>query len=240
MYIAKKEGLFGSVKSSTLKISKDLNISQQTISRKLREMENKGLITRQASPKGLTISLDNKARDTLQRNYQNLSQIFKTKKTAITGIVQKGIGEGSYYVSQKQYQEQFKEKLGFNAYTGTLNLKINKEELAKLLANKEPTKITEFTTKTRTFGSITAFKIKILSNSKNSKGLENSKNHPKSKILECDQKSKAFPTFQSNNTESAIVIPERTRHEKDIIEVIAPVNLRESLNITDNDKVKIS
>ena len=203
IYIAKKEGLFGSLKSSTLKISKDLNISQQTISRKLREMENKELITRLASPNGLTVSLDNTGREFLQKNYQELSQIFKAKKTTITGIIQSGIGEGAYYVSQKQYQLQFKEKLGFNAFSGTLNLKINKEELAQFLGNKQLIKINGFATKTRSFGSITVYKTKI------------------------------------NNIEAAIVKPERARHAEDIIEIIAPVNLRDSLKLNDNDKVKI-
>ncbi len=203
-YIAKKEGFFGSLKSSTLKISKEMGISQQTISRKLREMENKGLITRLASPNGLRVSLDNKGREFLQRNYQELSQIFKIKKTAIIGTVQKGIEEGAYYVSQKQYQEQFKAKLGFNAFPGTLNLNIGKEELAQFLANKQIIKINGFTTKKRSFGALSCYKIKI------------------------------------NNMEAAIVKPERARHPEDIIEIIAPLNLRDSLKLEDNDKVKLS
>lgn len=203
LYIAKKEGLFGSLKSSTLRISKEIGISQQTISRKLREMENNGLITRLASPKGLTVSLDNKGREFLQKNYQELSQIFKTK-LALVGIVQKGIEEGAYYVSQKQYQQQFKVKLGFNAFPGTLNLKIDKEELAQFLANKQIIEINGFITKTRSFGALTCYKVKI------------------------------------NNIESAIVKPERARHPEDIIEIIAPVNLRDSLKLNDEEKVKLS
>lgn len=204
IHIAKKEGLFGSLKSSTLKISKELNISQQTISRKLREMENKGLIMRSTSPNGLTVSLDDKGREFLQENYQGLSQIFKAKKTTINGIVKKGIGEGSYYVSQKLYQQQFKAKLGFNAFPGTLNLKINKEELAQFLSDKQPVKISSFTTKTRSFGALTCYKLKI------------------------------------DDIEAAIVKPERARHPEDIIEVIAQVNLRDSLKLKDEDKVKLS
>jgi riboflavin kinase len=203
LYVAKKEGLFGSLKSSTLSISKELSISQQTISRKLREMEKNGLITRLASPNGLTVSLDNKGREFLQNNYHKLSQIFQGK-TTIIGITKQGIGEGSYYVSQKQYQQQFKTKLGFNAFPGTLNLEINKEELAQFLANKETLEIDGFTTKTRSFGSITTYKIKV------------------------------------NNIEAAIVKPARARHPENIIEIIAPVNLRNSLNLKDNDKVKIA
>jgi len=160
-YIAKKEGIFGSLNSSTITISKELSISQQTISRKLKEMENKGLISRSTSPKGLKVTLDNKGRKFLEENYRELKNLFKAKKTSISGIVEKGIGEGSYYVSQKEYQKQFKEKLNINAFPGTLNLKVNKEELTSLLANKNQIKINGFTTKTRTFGSITAYKIKI-------------------------------------------------------------------------------
>lgn len=204
LHTAKKEGLFGSLKSSTLKLAKELNIPQQTISRKLREMEANGLIKRSASPNGLTISLDQKGREFLQKQYHELSQIFKTKKTSITGSVEKGIGEGAYYVSQKGYQEQFRAKLGFEAFPGTLNLKVKKEELAQFLAGKESVKINGFETKTRTFGSIASYKIRV------------------------------------NNTEAAIVKPERARHPEDIIEIIAPINLRDSLKLKDNSKVKIS
>ena len=203
-YIAKKEGLFGSLKSSTLSISKEINISQQTISRKLREMENKGLVKRLASPNGLIVSLDDKGRGLLQENYRQLNSIFKTQKTTISGTVEKGIGEGSYYVSQKQYQQQFKAKLGFTAFPGTLNLKINKEELAQFIANKESIDISGFAMKTRSFGSITTHKIKL------------------------------------NNIEAAIVKPKRARHPEDIIEIIAPVNLRQELKLSNQDKVKIS
>lgn len=203
MHIAKKEGIFASLNSSTITISKELGISQQTISRKLKEMEEKGLIGRTTSPNGLTVTLDNKGREFLEENYRELKNIFKVKKTSISGTLEKGIGEGSYYVSQKEYQKQFKEKLGINAFPGTLNLKVNKEELTSLLANKDPIQINSFQTKTRTFGSIRSYKIKI------------------------------------NNTEAAIVRPERARHPEDIIELIAEVNLRDSLKINDKDSVKI-
>lgn len=161
LYIAKKEGLFSSLHSSTLAIAKELGMSQQTASRKLREMENKGIVKRLVSPNGLTVSLDEAGRALLQKNYQELSSIFKAWKTEIFGAVVRGIGEGAYYVSQKQYQEQFKNRLGFSAFPGTLNLKIDKEELAQFLAGKEAVKISGFATKTRSFGGLTCYKVKI-------------------------------------------------------------------------------
>jgi len=164
LYIAKKEGLFGSLSTSTLKISKELNISQQTISRKLREMEKTDLIKRSASPNGLTISLNEKGIELLQENYKDLSIVFGAQKKEIKGTIQKGIGEGAYYVSQSKYQKQFKENLGFEAFPGTLNLKIKKEELAQLLANKQKIIIKGFETKERSFGKITCYKININKN----------------------------------------------------------------------------
>ena len=40
--------------------------------------------------------------------------------------------------------------------------------------------------------------------------------------------------------DAAIVIPERTRHEESMIELIAPVNLKDELSLKENDKVKLS
>lgn len=204
LHIAKKGGLFGSLKSSTLKISKELSISQQSISRKLREMENKGLIQRLASPNGLTVSLDGKGREFLQQRYKELSNIYGTKKIGIFGAVETGIEEGSYYVSQKQYQEQFKEKIGFNAFPGTLNLRVDKEKLAQFLANKEVVEIKGFNTKTRSFGALTCYKVRV------------------------------------NQIKGAIVKPERARHPEDIVEIIASVNLRDSLKLDDGHEIKLS
>ncbi len=203
LQIAKKSKLFGTIKTSTLQIAKQTRMSQQTISRKLREMEKLCLIKRVASPNGLTISLDDEGRNILQKNYQDLSKIFGSYKKEIEGTIKKGIGEGAYYVSQKNYQEQFKKFIGFKAYPGTLNIMINKEELMLLISNSDKIIIKSFKTKERSFGSLTCYKIKV------------------------------------NNVDSAIVIPERTRHDEDMIEVIAEVNLRNKLSLKDEDKVII-
>ena len=60
LYLAKKTKLFSPLETSTNKISLDLKISQQTISRKLREMENMGLITRNVNNKGNLITITKK------------------------------------------------------------------------------------------------------------------------------------------------------------------------------------
>lgn len=203
MHIAKDKGLFSTLKSSTSKIADELNVSQQTISRKLRDMESLGLIKRGVTPNGLSVSIADKGRAVLKKNYLELEEIFKEKRLALKGIIEKGIGEGKYYMSMKQYQQQFNSKLGFNAYPGTLNLKVSKVDAMTFLSSIEPVIIDGFSTKSRTYGSLTCYKIKI------------------------------------NSINGAIVIPERTRHEEEIFEIIAPVYLRGKLNLKDGDILRV-
>lgn len=160
MHIAKKRGLFDNLKSSTSEIAGNLKVSQQTISRKLREMEVKGLVKRQVLADGLIVSIDDKGRDFLKNIFFDLRNIF-TKKNELSGYVSSGIGEGRYYVALANYQKQFENKLNFRAYHGTLNLNVKKSDAMNFLNNLKPIIINGFRTKTRTFGSLTCYKIKI-------------------------------------------------------------------------------
>lgn len=47
----------------------------------------------------------------------------------IKGIVTSGQGKGAYFMSQPVYQNQFKEKLNFSPFEGTLNIKIGEKEI---------------------------------------------------------------------------------------------------------------
>lgn len=47
----------------------------------------------------------------------------------LKGRVFSGFGEGGFYVSLEHYRKQFKEKLGFDPYPGTLNLKLDADSM---------------------------------------------------------------------------------------------------------------
>lgn len=115
------------------------------------------------------------------------------------------MGEGRYYVSIEGYRRQFKEKLGFDPYPGTLNLKIPREEMyfRSRLDEEEGIKIEGFKTEERTFGDVKAFKCRV-------KGVE-----------------------------GAVVIPQRTHYPKNVLELIAPVRLREVLSLKDGDWIEV-
>ena len=42
-----------------------------------------------------------------------------------------------------------------------------------------------------------------------------------------------------NGIEAAIIIPDLTEHEENMVEIIAPINLKSKLKVGDGDKVKI-
>lgn len=159
--IAEKAGKFGKIKVSTSSLSKELNVPQQTVSRKLKDMEDAGLISRQAFADGLLIELTDNGRKLLYDNYLKLKNLFANENSSITATVEPGIGEGSYYVSQKGYQDQFRQKLGFLAFPGTLNVFAKKEDISMLLSSKEAIQIDGFSTNSRTFGRIIAYKVTI-------------------------------------------------------------------------------
>ncbi len=162
LYILEKAGLFRSLKTSTVSLSKELNSTQQTISRKLIEMEKKSLIKRELKANGLILSLEDKSRDYLKKNYKVLKKSFEKKKNVLKGKVKSGIGEGKYYMSLPQYHSQFKSKLGFKPYTGTLNIKLkDRSQLLEFINSTQSILISGFKTKDRTYGSIKCYKVKI-------------------------------------------------------------------------------
>jgi riboflavin kinase, archaea type len=119
----------------------------------------------------------------------------------IGGIVTRGLGEGAFFMSLDNYKKEIQEKLGFEAFPGTLNIKPN-ENWKELLEKNDKIIINGFEKDGKEFGTVNCFKAKI------------------------------------NDVDGAIIIPEINKH-KDIIEFIAPINLKSELNIQDGDKVTI-
>lgn len=81
-------------------------------------------------------------------------------KKDIDGIIVKGLGEGAYFMSMQHYQDEIKKKLGFKAYSGTLNLKVSKKQIS-FLRNFNKIEINGFKQKNKTFGGADCYKAKI-------------------------------------------------------------------------------
>ena len=114
------------IELTTSDLGKNIKKSQQAASRHLLDLENAGYIERLRKGQTFRIKITN-------RGYSEVKSLYSTLKSAIEvtpftidfeGIVVSGMGEGAYYMALEGYRKQFKEKLGFEPYPGTLNVKL--------------------------------------------------------------------------------------------------------------------
>ena len=83
-------------------------------------------------------------------------------KKNITGVVASGLGEGTFFMSMGHYKNEIRKKLGFEAYPGTLNLKVGKKQ-PELLKSISPIKIDGYKSKDKIFGGAVCYKARIKS-----------------------------------------------------------------------------
>ncbi len=150
---------------SSRELAERINQSAQTAARKLKELEEAGYIERTLTKDGQFVVITERGKDLLHREYLDYRRIFEElpNSVIIRGKVTSGVGEGAYYVSLEGYRRQFVEKLGFDPFPGTLNLKIPKEQMffRKLLDREEGILIEGFSAENRTFGEVKAFKCRV-------------------------------------------------------------------------------
>jgi riboflavin kinase len=162
LHVAQKGGLFGEFRSSTSAIARETGFSQQSVSRKLRELAAMKLITVSSSPFGVHAKITAEGKRVLLEKHRQLNELFSpAQKKKMSGMVQSGLGEGKYYLSFKQYSDQVKEKLGFSPFIGTLNIKADEHELENFRANLAEIYLDGFNTAERSFGGLKAYSVKI-------------------------------------------------------------------------------
>lgn len=160
--LASKAGLQGHVKTSTARLAMLLGSSQQTISRRLRELKKGGLVELVSEPSGCVVSLTKKGTDVLRTDFLALKRLFEAKRIKkISGRVKNGLGEGKYYVSRPFYLSHFKSLLGLKPFFGTLNLVVEPEALESFLFGRPSEAIPGFKTDERSFGKIHAYKVMV-------------------------------------------------------------------------------
>ena len=121
----------------------------------------------------------------------------------LKGRILTGMGEGARFVGMCEYQERFKERLGFQPFPGTLNVSIDSLDGIKRLRSLKGIMIEGFMKEGKDFGGVACFPCTV------------------------------------NGVHGAVIVPERARHEPDIIEVISRHNLRERFGLGDGDSSEI-
>ena len=199
------------VELTTKEIAKKIKRSQQLASKELLDLEFFGCIKRNKKSKKYTIKVT-------EKGYQEVYDHFLFLKTAVEsfkhiidfeGHIITGMGEGAYYMSLDGYKKQFKEKLGYEPYPGTLNIKLNSMlfvEAKKEMLKYPSINIEGFSDQSRTFGWVKCYPASI---------------------------------NDSKNINSSILILERTHYDDSIIELIAPFSIKEQFSLKNGDYVKL-
>ena len=118
------------VSITTNSLGKSIKKSQQSASKHLLELEKGGFIERIIEGRKSSVKITPKGYSEMVK----LSSILKSSLDSsppyveLKGILVSGMGEGSYYMSLKGYTKQFKSKINYVPFPGTLNVKLQKRE----------------------------------------------------------------------------------------------------------------
>ncbi|MDH5439354.1 MAG: DUF120 domain-containing protein [Candidatus Bathyarchaeota archaeon] len=151
------------VKISTDFLAAKIGSSQQTASRHLVDLQRTGWIRRSITHEGSLVSITDAGRAQLNSIFSRLSLVFELKyppSITLEGVVFSGFGEGAYYVTREPYKRGFVEKLGFDPYPGTLNLRLTSEYDIKTraeLENYPAIEISGFKNEDRSYGPVRCF-----------------------------------------------------------------------------------
>ena len=124
-----------------------------------------------------------------------------TKKLVVKGKVFSSNKRGKQFVNLLWVKKQINEKIGFNPYPGTLNLRLQNEMDVNRLRK--------------------ANGITII---------------PEKGYYE----GKCFKALVMGKVEGAVVLPDVPKYPADVLEVLAPVNLRETLGLKDGAEIEVT
>lgn len=151
---------------TTDSLGKSIKKSQQAASKHLLELENNQFIERIISGRSTSVKITPKGFSemvklsaTLQKSLDSSPSHVELKGTLISGM-----GEGAYYMSLKGYTKQFKSKIGYIPFPGTLNVRLDKkihQEAIKQFENLGGIIIESFSDGKRTYGWVKCFHAKI-------------------------------------------------------------------------------
>lgn len=152
------------VETASAQFANLLDLSQQSASRRLIELAEAGLVAREMGVRKQRLRITPKGRAILEAEHLVYQRLFGApEQVSLTGAVKAGLGEGRYYLSRPGYVHQFKAKLGWEPFPGTLNLDLGDGEAAKLeLLRRNPVHTIEaFAAEGRTFGGVSCFPAKV-------------------------------------------------------------------------------
>ena len=199
------------IQLTTSDLGKFINKSQQAASRHLLDLESAGYIERLRKGHKFGVKVTNKGYSQIEILFSALKYAIESTPLTIDfkGTIVSGMGEGAYYMSLDGYKKQFKEKLGYEPYPGTLNVKL--VDQISMNSRREISRypsifINGFSDNSRTYGWAKCYKADINS------GVFN---------------------------DAAVLVLERTHYDDSMLEVIAPFSLKQTMHIKNGDEISV-
>jgi riboflavin kinase, archaea type len=198
---------------TTTELGKSIGRSQQGASKHLLDLENSGYIERAKKGQKFAVRVTDKGYFEIQRLFSSMSAALESTPAAINfeGNVASGMGEGAYYMSLEGYKKQFKIKLGYEPYPGTLNVLLTDQifKNARRELGKYPSIFIDgFSDGTRTYGWVKCYRATI---------------------------------DGSNGTieNAGVLVLERTHYDDSMLEAIAPISIKQATGIKNGDRIKV-
>ncbi|MGI0032116.1 MAG: DUF120 domain-containing protein [Nitrososphaeraceae archaeon] len=190
----------------------EINKSQQAASKIILELQEMKYVERIKKGHGYMIRVTEEGLSSVKKMSEFLNMALNSRPGNIhfNGILVSGMGEGKYYMSLEGYRKQFKKKIGYIPYPGTLNIRIfdplsleNREKIERFGYQF----IDGFSDSERTYGWV-----------------------------------KCYSAIMNDNVDiqSDLLILERTHHDKNMLEIIAPVNIKQLMGLKNGDNVKVT
>jgi len=210
----KHVGLVGGLtetKVSCAALGDRLDASTQTASRRLQTLESAGYIERDVVGDGQWVRITDAGEAALRAEYADYRRLFETDiELVLRGAVTGGMGEGRHYITLPGYAEQFRSRLGYEPFPGTLNVDLSEESVRRRgeMAGIDAVPIDAWEDEDRTYGAASCYEVTLVAG-------------------------------DERYEEVHAIVPDRTHHDYDQLELIAPERLRDALVLDDGDEVEV-
>ena len=192
-YLLSKGAKHNYVSITTSSLGKNIKKSQQSASKHLVELEQNQFIERIINGRNISVKITSKGFSEMVKLSSVLQKSLDSSPSHVElkGTLVSGMGEGAYYMGLKGYTKQFKSKIGYVPYPGTLNVRLDQkihQEAIKQFETLNGVKIKSFSDGKRTYGWVKCFTAK-LNNSANCELIILERTHHDDSIIELISKS---------------------------------------------------
>ena len=215
-FLLSKGAKYNYVSITTSALGKNIKKSQQAASKHLVELEQDGFIERILSGRNVSVKITSKGFSELVKLSTTLQASLETSPSFVElkGTLVSGMGEGAYYMSLKGYTKQFKSKIGYVPFPGTLNVKLDQKEHTEAIRQFDAltgVMIKGFSDGKRTYGWVKCFNAKLNKKS-NCELIRLERSHHDTSIIELISKTNLRKSAKlKNGSKITIKIPIKSK-----------------------------